>query len=70
MQADLKVTKLSYTFARTDKVAPSNSKIGYGNSHGNIADEEYFYNKGLSISFKRMEVHIPRVRFRPGYQRI
>ena len=69
-QSDLKVTKLSYSFATNSKAPLSDFKIGYRDSYDNIVDEEYFYNKGLSSSFKRMEVHIPRIRFRPGYQRI
>jgi hypothetical protein len=70
VQADLKVTKLSYGFSNDNNTPVSDFKIGYKDSYDNIIDEEYFYNKGLSISFKRMEVHIPRIRFRPGYQRI
>ena len=69
-QSDLKVTKLSYGFSNLIRGSVSEAKIGYRNSQDDVADEEYFYNKGLSISFKRMEVHIPRIRFRPGYQRI
>jgi hypothetical protein len=69
-QADLKIVKLSFGLSNTDKLPSSNVKIGYKDSCDNIVDSEYFYNKGLSISFKRMEIHIPRVRFRPGYQRI
>jgi hypothetical protein len=64
------VTKLSYGFSNLIRGSVSEAKIGYRNSQDDVADEEYFYNKGLSISFKRMEVHIPRIRFRPGYQRI
>jgi hypothetical protein len=70
IQSDLKVTKLSYAFSNLVRGLAPEVKIGYRNAQDNVADEEYFYNKGLSSSFKRMEVHIPRIRFRPGYQRI
>jgi hypothetical protein len=69
-QAGLKISKLAYNYSSDASSTFVDSKIGYKDKYENIIDSENFYTKGLSTSFKRMEVHIPRIRFKPGYQRI
>lgn len=39
-------------------------------AHNNILDSTVFKQKGLDESFKIKEVFIPRIRFKPGYQRL
>jgi hypothetical protein len=69
-QTDLKISKLAYNYSSAAGSTFPDFKVGYKDTYENIMDGENFYTKGLSTSFKRMEVHIPRIRFKPGYQRI
>ena len=43
---------------------------GYTTTRDEIIYEEDFKFKGIDMSFKLSEVKIPRIRFRPGYQRM
>lgn len=42
----------------------------YTNKHSDIIKTDVLYNKGADESFKHNEVFIPRIRFKPGYQRL
>jgi len=50
---------------------PSSSLVdSYRLSRGEIVDKDSLFNRGPDYTFKRKEIRIPRVRFKPGYQRI
>ena len=46
------------------------SFANYVSSRDEILYDQNFSYRGVDLSFKRSEVKIPRVRFRPGYQRM
>ena len=48
----------------------TSSLPNYVSSRDEILYDQNFSYRGVDLSFKRSEVKIPRVRFRPGYQRM
>ena len=48
-----------------------NSKyVGYDNSQNEIIHNTDFTKRGVDLSYRVNEVRVPRIRFKPGYQRI
>ena len=66
--------KIQQNFASRDVFGDKNSchayEPSYALSRGEIVDQGSLLNRGPDYTFKRKEVRIPRVRFKPGYQRI
>ena len=64
----------STTQALFSKPAYQSSRVpsltNYVSSRDEILYDQNFTYRGVDLSFKRSEVKIPRVRFRPGYQRM
>lgn len=66
------ITRELFSKLSTAEPQPQNasSLINYIPSRDEILYDQNFIYRGVDLSFKRTEVKIPRVRFRPGYQRM
>lgn len=60
----------SKLFTTTDPQLKSLELQNYVSSRDEVMYDQNFSHRGVDLSFKISEVKIPRIRFRPGYQRM
>jgi len=61
----------SKSLLKTTKQLPNDLEFNsFTQEHFEISDDHHFSLRGTDNSFKTVEVRIPRIRFKPGYQRL
>jgi hypothetical protein len=68
--SNISITRELFTKLPLQQDASTLNLPNYTASRDEILYDQNFSHRGVDLSFKRSEVRIPRVRFRPGYQRM
>lgn len=64
------INRTGSIFGSTSPSSPIKPIGNFKNQLHDVADENHFSFRGADNSFKTSEVRIPRIRFKPGYQRL
>jgi hypothetical protein len=70
MQNVANVSSMTHELFSKLSTRNSSTLVNYVTSRDEVLYDKNFIYRGIDLSFKRSEVKIPRIRFRPGYQRM